>query len=231
MTAKAEGERMALLQTREEILQAFQERLTRFSALVRPLTPEQMDTPSRCQGWTVGDVAAHYIGSIAEIAAGQVEGQGTPAVTKRQVEDRKGRTGAQLADELDSVMVSMPALLEAFGEDAWDAPLAGYDGTLGHGVEALLYDGAVHADDIDDALELGHHPTHAELVAAVSHVASHLEIAAWGPATLALDGVPEVRIGGGGQRITGNPGAFVLAATGRGNPADFGLDDTVNIYR
>jgi uncharacterized protein (TIGR03083 family) len=219
------------LQSREEIIETFQENLGRFSALVRPLTAEQLATPSRCDGWTVGDVAGHFIGSMTEIAAGQVEGQGTPPVTKRQVEDRKGHTGTQLADELDVAAAQLPALLEAFGPDAWDAPLAGFNGTLGQGVEALLYDGAVHADDIDAALGLGHHPTHAELVAAVSHVAYHLDDQGWGPAALALDGMPEVQIGDGGARIIGNPGLFVLAATGRGNPADFGLDDTVNIYR
>jgi uncharacterized protein (TIGR03083 family) len=222
---------MQPLQSREEIIEAFQEGLARFSNLVRPLTPAQLATPSRCEGWTVGDVAGHFIGSMTEIAAGQVEGQGTPPVTKRQVEDRRGHTGAQLADELDAAAAQLPALLAAFGEDAWDAPLAGFDGTLAQGVEALLYDGAVHADDIDDALELGHHPTQAELVAAVSHVAYHLDDQNWGPATLALDGMPEVQIGEGGPRVTGNPGLFVLAATGRGNPADFSLDDTVNIYR
>jgi hypothetical protein len=62
-------------------------------------------------------------------------------------------------------------------------------------------------------------------------VAYHLDDQGWGPATLALDGMPEVQIGDGGERVSGNPGLFVLAATGRGNPADFGLDDTVNIYR
>ncbi len=43
--------------------------------------------------------------------------------------------------------------------------------------------------------------------------------------------MPEIALGDGGPRVTGNPGLFVLAATGRGNPEQFGLDDTVNIYR
>jgi uncharacterized protein (TIGR03083 family) len=222
---------MTPLQSREEMTDAFQEGLTRFSALVRPLTAEQLAVPSRCEGWTVGDVAAHFIGSIAEIAAGEIEGQGTPPVTKRQVEARRGRSATELADELDAAAQAAPALIAAFPADAWNAPLPGFSGTLAEGVEALVFDCAVHADDIDDALGLGHHPTHAELVAAVSHVAFHLEDQGWGPATLALDGMPEVDIKGGGERVTGNPGLFVLAATGRGNPADFGADDHVNIYR
>ncbi|HVV35584.1 MAG TPA: maleylpyruvate isomerase family mycothiol-dependent enzyme [Acidimicrobiales bacterium] len=222
---------MAPIQSREELLDAFEQGLARFSALVRPLTAGQLTTPSRCDGWTVGDVAGHFVGSIVEIAAGQVEGQGTPEVTQRQAEERRGRSGAQLADELDGVRAAAPALVAAFPPDAWDAPLPNFDGTLAEGVEALVFDGAVHADDIDDALGLGHHPSPAELLAALSHVAFHLEAQGWGPATLALDGVPEIDVKGGGERITGNPGLFVLAATGRGNPADFGCDATLNIYR
>jgi uncharacterized protein (TIGR03083 family) len=229
MTPAAHGAFMTL-QTRDEIIQAFTDGLARFSNLVRPLTAEQLAAPSRCDGWTVGDVAGHFIGSIAEIAAGQVEGQGTPSVTQRQVAERRGRSAAELADELDTAAAAAPALIAAFPDDAWDAPLPGFDGTLAEGVEALVFDGAVHADDIDDALGLGHHPTQAELVAAVSHVAFHLEAQGWGPATLALDGMPELDIKGGGDRVTGNPGLFVLAATGRGNPADFGADEALNIY-
>jgi uncharacterized protein (TIGR03083 family) len=217
------------------MIEAFRATLGRFADLVRPLTPEQLATPSRCEGWTVGDVAGHFVGSIAEIAAGELDGQGTLAVTKRQTEARKGRTGIQLADELDQAAVSLGGLLDAVNDEAWNAPAGGgFDGTLGRGIEALLYDGAVHADDVDVALGLGHHPNKAELDAAVSHVAWELDKQGYGPAVLALDGYPEIRIGGaddGATRITGNPGHFILAATGRGNPADFGSDETLNIYR
>ncbi|MEY2468901.1 MAG: hypothetical protein QOF21_1599 [Actinomycetota bacterium] len=224
---------MDTLQSREEISEAFRAQFGRFADLVRPLTAEQLATPSRCEGWTVGDVAGHFIGSLAEIAAGDLDGQGTPAVTKRQVEARRGWTATQLADEMDAAAVVLGGLLDVLTDEAWNAPAGGgFDGSLGVGIEALLYDGAVHADDIDDALGLGHHPTPAEAVAAVSHVAGHLDKEGWGNAVLALDGMPEVTIGtGDGPRITGNPGHFILAATGRGNPADFGLDDTLNIYR
>ncbi len=226
---------MDTLQTQQEISDTFRVTLARFSKLVRPLTDEQLATPSRCEGWTVGDVAGHYVGSIAEIAAGDLDGQGTPPVTKRQVEARKGWTGAQLADELDAAAVNLGLLLDALDADAWNAPAGGgFDGSLGRGVEALLFDGAVHADDIDNELGLDHHPTPEEVVAAVSHVAHHLNQEGYGPAVLALDGLPEIALSGAGvdaPRITGHPALFVLAATGRGNPADFGADDTLNIYR
>ncbi|MBA2609742.1 MAG: maleylpyruvate isomerase family mycothiol-dependent enzyme, partial [Actinobacteria bacterium] len=157
---------MDTLQSREEITEAFRGVLARFSNLVRPLTAEQLATPSRCEGWTVGDVAGHFVGSIAEIAAGDLDGQGTPPVTKRQVEDRRGLTGAELADELDAATIQLGGLLDVLDDNAWNAPAGGgFDGSLGRGVEALLFDGAVHADDIDNELGLDHHPTEAEIVA------------------------------------------------------------------
>src|SRR6266508_1310881 len=57
----------------------------------------------------------------------------------------------------------------------------------------------------------------------------------WGPTVLALNGIPEfpVNANGGavGSRFTGDPLAFVLAATGRSDPAPLGLDESANIYR
>ena len=222
---------METLQSREEITEAFRSVLTRFSNLVRPLTDEQLATPSRCAGWTVGDVAGHYVGSMAEIAAGDLEGQGTEPVTKRQVEDRRGWTATQLADEIDAASVGLNGLLDVLDDAAWNAPAGGgYNGSLGRGIEALLFDGAMHADDIDVALDLGHHPTPAEVVAALSHVTYHLSLENYA-ATIRLDGMPEVVLGDGSRQISGDAGAFLLAATGRGNPADFGADEALNIYR
>ena len=53
----------------------------------------------------------------------------------------------------------------------------------------------------------------------------------WRAATLAFDGMPVIEVSGGGEKITGDTLAFVLAATGRADPATVGLDETVNIYR
>lgn len=223
---------MDTLQSKAEITEAFRSVLTRFSNLVRPLTDDQLATPSRCAGWTVGDVAGHFVGSMAEIAAGELEGQGTEPVTKRQVEDRRGRTATQLADELDVAAVGLNGLLDVLDDAAWNAPAGGgYNGSLGRGIEALLFDGAMHADDIDVALNLGHHPTPAEVLAALSHVTYHLGLENYS-AVIALDGMPEVVLGdGSGPTIVGSAGQFLMAATGRGNPADFGCDETLNIYR
>jgi len=226
---------MATLQSRPEISAAFTDQLIRFLELVRPLTDEQLAVPSRCAGWTVGDVAGHYMGSIAEIAAGDLDGQGTPEVTERQVVARRGWSADQLVAELEGAMPAITGLLAVIDDAAWAAPAGGgFDGSLGLGIEALVFDGVLHAEEIADALGLGHNPTVPGVVASVSHAAHFLAAKGWGPATLALDGMPKVEIGDadGGERriITGDAGQFVLAATGRRDPAPLGLDPDVNIY-
>ena len=64
----------------------------------------------------------------------------------------------------------------------------------------------------------------------VAYLAAELTKRGYGPATLALDGMPRYDIGGGGREITGDPLQFVLVATGRADAATIGLDPSVNIY-
>ena len=66
--------------------------------------------------------------------------------------------------------------------------------------------------------------------AAVWQIADTWQANSWGPTTLELDGIEEIIIEGGGERISGDPLPFVLAATGRGDAAALGLDPRVNIY-
>jgi uncharacterized protein (TIGR03083 family) len=201
-----------------------------FSALVRTLTDQEWSTPSRCEGWTVGDVARHLTGSMTDVTTGNLDGIGTPEGTQREVDERRGRTPGEIADELDAATKASADMVTLFDDDAWNGPApAGLPYSLGVGVEALWYDAYLHADDIRAAV--GRPPERGPgLEASVSHVAYFLEDRSWGPATLALDGMREYEIGGGGRRITGDPLAFVLAATGRADPAPLGLDATVDIY-
>jgi uncharacterized protein (TIGR03083 family) len=178
----------------------------------------------------VADVAAHVSGSMAEIAAGDLEGQGTEPVTARQVEQRRGRTNHELADELEGAAKASTDLLAVFDDAAWAAPApGGYAGTLGDAVEALWFDAYLHADDIRAAVgrpsERG-----PGLRASISHVATELAKRGWGPATLSLDGFDDFSVGAGGKRIEGDALAFVLAATGRADASTVGLDAGVNIY-
>jgi uncharacterized protein (TIGR03083 family) len=222
---------------RTEVTIGLLEELERFKGLVQALTPAQLATPSRCSGWTVGDVAAHVIGGMTDVAALRLEGLGTPEVTARQVAERRGRSAAELADELGAAIKATADLLNAFNDEAWEmqAP-GGFDFTLGEGVEALWHDAWLHGDDILCAL--GRPSVRGDgMKASVSHIADVLTREGWGPAVLALDGLPEFavnRAGNGGNgvsRFSGDPLAFVYAATGRGDLTSLGLDETANIYR
>jgi uncharacterized protein (TIGR03083 family) len=217
---------------RADIEKGLDTELRALSDLVRPLTTEQLATPTRCEGWTVADVAAHVGATMTDITAGNFDGLGTPEVTQRQVDERRGRTAAALADELDAANEGSKLLLRAFDDDAWAAPApAGLAATVGDGVESLWYDAYLHADDIRDAL--GRSPVPSDAVrASVSHIATILTDQGWGPATIELDGLETFEVsGGGGLTVTGDPYEFVLVGTGRADPTTFGLDETVNIYR
>jgi hypothetical protein len=168
---------------------------------------------------------------MADVAAGRLDGLGTPEVTEREVAERVGRSPSELADECAEVRDASRALLAAFDDDAWVATApGGYDGSLGDGVEALWYDTYLHADDIRAAIgrdsEIGD-----GLRASLSHLAFELTKRDWGPATLAFDGQPRFDVSGGGPEITGDPFEFVLAATGRMDPVKLGFDETINVYR
>jgi uncharacterized protein (TIGR03083 family) len=227
--------------SRDELTTGTIQELETFGRLVSTLTAEDLAKPSRCEGWTAGDVAAHVIGTVVDIVEGRLEGLGSPEVTKREVDERRGRTGAELAEELAGATKAAQDLLNVFDDAAWEGPSpGGYDGNLRQGIEAIYYDTYLHGDDILAAT--GRPSVRGPgLRAGVHHVAFELTKRGWGPATLALDGVapeapnvgaPEdVPVGdGSGQRITGDALDFILVATGRRNPATIGLDPSVNIY-
>jgi uncharacterized protein (TIGR03083 family) len=221
---------------RTDVTTGLLEELERFKALIQSLTPAEWGRPSRCTGWTVGDVAAHVVGGMADVAALRLEGLGTPEVTARQVAERHGRSPAEVADELGATIKATADLIGAFDDAAWamQAP-GGFDMTLGEGVEALWHDAWLHGEDIRSAV--GRPSDRGEgMTASVSHIADVLTREGWGPAVLALDGLPEFSVSGGGNghggsRFSGDPLVFVLAATGRADPGPLGLDESANIYR
>ena len=177
--------------------------------LLRSLDAAEWERPSRCEGWTVGDVARHCVGSMASAVAGNTDGLGSPEVTRREVEDRAGRSPAEVADECAETAKAAAALFPAFDDAAWAAPApGGYEGTLGDGIEALWSDFWIHADDIRHGTG---RPTVAQpgLDGAVSHVAFELAKRGW---------QGEVPSDQAGQV------AWVLAATGRA-PLPAGLVD------
>lgn len=124
-----------------------------FGTLVRSLGDEEWAAPSRCEGWTVADVAAHVISTVTDITEGRLEGLGSPEVTARQVEERRGRRPVELAEEVDRGRKGAADLLAAFPEEAWSQPSpGGFDFSLRDGVEAIWYDTYVHGDDVREAI-------------------------------------------------------------------------------
>ena len=204
--------------------------LGRFEALIRSVDPADWDRPSRCDGWSAGDVAKHVVGQFADVVAGRFDGLGSDEATQREVGERAGLGPTAVADELAALTTSLEGLLAMFDDDAWASPApGGAAGTLGQGVEALWSDMVLHADDIRSAVGRDA-PADLDPTPAVSHIADILTQQGWRRATIALDGLPRFEVSGGGDEITGEPWPFALAATGRGNPEHLGLDSSINIY-
>ncbi len=204
--------------------------LDNFRDLIGSLDSAALETPTRCAGWTVRNVAGHMVVQMTDVVEGRLDGLGTPEATARQAQERAGRSSEELAAELAEDRARAAEMLALFDDAAWNGPVqSDYPGTLGDGILALYYDAYLHADDIRAALGMPSVRS-AGLKASVHHVADALADKGWGPATLALDGVDVIDIGGGGEKITGDPLEFVLVATGRADPSPWGLDESVNIY-
>jgi uncharacterized protein (TIGR03083 family) len=204
-----------------------------FGELISTLSDQQWHAPTRCEEWSVGDVAGHVVGQLSDVTALRLDGLGTPEVTARQVDERRGRSAAELAGELDVAQRTAAELIDAFDDDAYDAEGPQANGqTLGFGLESLWFDTFLHADDIRVALGWETTSTAAH-AASVSHIAQVLTDQGWRPATIRLEGLDEFRVGAGDEDsvIEGDAMQFVLVSTGRADPEVLGLDPAVNIYR
>lgn len=215
---------MAMERSRDEVQRGLVNEVAAFAELIRTLDDGRWAAPSRCAGWSAADVAAHVVGTISNIVAGDLEGIGTHEANQRQVEERRDRRRREIVDELAVALRGFSNLLASFDDDLWNTP--GVGDQLAH----LWYGIFVHADDIRHATGQASAPSPEGMNNAVAELAKVLTRQGWGPATLHLDGVAEIPIGTGGPPITGDPLTFVLAATGRTDPSLIGLDDTVNIY-
>jgi uncharacterized protein (TIGR03083 family) len=198
--------------------------------LVAELTEDEWATPTRCEGWTVADLAGHMTGCMADITAGRLEGIDTQSWYDRQVAERRGRSPQEVVEELDQVIAATEGLLAAFDEAAWNGPgVPGVEGTLGTGIQSLWCGGYIHCEDILAAL--GRPAQRGPgLDAAITHITEVLAAKGWGPVVLAFDKIGEVSIGSGGRRIETDPLTFTLVASGRADPELLGMDPSVNIY-
>lgn len=217
--------------TRDEITNGFIAEMARFEEQVGSIPDEEWTTPTCCEGWTVADVAAHVSGTLADIAAGRFEGLGSPEVTDREVAERRGSTQKELADEIHEGTAALVTLAPGFDDAAWNGPAPAGTGTLGEGVEALWYDAFVHGNDIRSAS--GQPPALGDGVrAALSHSTRILGEQGWGPATIDAGSAGRYPVGdGSGRTVTVDALGFILASTGRLDPAEVGLDEAANIYR
>lgn len=215
---------------REVVVDGLVAELRSFHDLIADLTADDEAKPTRCDPWTVHDLAAHVTGVMADITAGRMDGINTQPWYDRQVEERRGRSAQELADELAPVIVATQELMGGIDQAAWDGPgPPGVPGTLGRGVESLWFGYYIHREDVLAALDRPAARGNS-LRAGMSYIADVLEDRGWGPATLALDGVEETKVGAGGPRITGDPLVFAMVATGRADPGVLSLDESVNIF-
>ncbi|WP_119731155.1 maleylpyruvate isomerase family mycothiol-dependent enzyme [Thermomonospora amylolytica] len=212
--------------TTTELLRGLDEEYAAFADLIAPLDDAAWTAPTRCTGWQVRDVAGHVVLDVVESLDGTI-GAHTPDEQAARLRDR---SPAEVADLLRRSAPGLTALLEKFDETAWAAPAPVAGRTVYNGVLTLWYDTFVHADDIRAALGLPGRHEPAAVAACVAWLRAELGRLERGPLTLELDGLPRQSVGTGGPTVTGDPMRFVLAASGRLDPAALGLDEKVNVH-
>jgi uncharacterized protein (TIGR03083 family) len=216
---------MTAVLVRTDVARGVLDEYESFAGLVESLDAKAWGTPTRCTGFQVRDVAGHVIGLAEDVVKG-VPGSRN---AEEEAASVRGDTPAQAAGRLRAVIEALQPLLDALDDDMWNGPSGVPDLTFGRGVLTLWYDAFVHADDIRAAL--GRPGVSGPgLAASVEYLAGELTTRDWGPATLALDGLPRHDVSGGGGEITGDPMQFVLVATGRAEPQTMGLQPGVSIY-
>ena len=215
----------------QQTIDGFLANLDDFTALIRSVDVDSWNLQTRCEGWTIAEIAAHVTGSVVDVTEGRVEIRGLdPAVVvARQTAERRGASADMIATELAGARKTAAHLLAAFEPAAWNAPAPGdFPGSLRQAVHALWFDAFLHTDDIRSTLgrESDCGPG---LQASLEFVADMLETRGGVSLTLAFDGTDAIDIAGGGRRLTGDPFQFLRAAKGRIDPAEIGLDDSINV--
>jgi uncharacterized protein (TIGR03083 family) len=223
--APTRGPTVTALLERTDVARGALDEYEAFVALIEPLAAADWDAPTRCAGFLVRDVAGHVVGLAEDVAKG-VPGSRN---AEEEAASVRGDSPADVAARLRAALGTIRPLLESLDDETWNGPSGVPDLTFGRGVLTLWYDVFVHADDIRAALGAASERG-AGLAASVEYLAGELTAKDWGPATLALDGIPRHDVGAGGREVTGDALQFVLVATGRADPATMGLQPGVSIY-
>lgn len=197
-----------------------------FAELIGTLDDSQWARQTRCTGWQVRDVAGHLVGQAVDTVSGTI-GSRTP---DEQASALRGESPPALAARLHSAMDSLTRLMPVFDDALWSAPSPVPGLTVGQGMHSLLQDAYLHGDDIRAALGLPP-DAGAGLPASLDFVLGALlrdDAAAAEPAIAQLLAVPADQF----SEKTGIAAHdFLLAATGRCDPASLLLPDAINIFR
>ncbi|MGW4029547.1 maleylpyruvate isomerase family mycothiol-dependent enzyme [Streptomyces sp. NPDC004838] len=211
--------------TKAQVVRGLATEFAAFAELTASLEAADWSTPTRCEGWQIRDVAGHVTANAVDSLDGTI-GTRSPDEQARALRDG---TPEELAATLRTAAARLRTNLDGLDDDIWTAFNHRYRRTVGNGVLTLWYDAFVHADDIRTALgqpsSLG-----PGLAASVHWLGSELQRLDRGPVTLTLDGLEPLEIGTGGPVVTGDPMRFVLAASGRIDPAALGLDAGFNVH-
>jgi uncharacterized protein (TIGR03083 family) len=160
------GETMQV--TQKEIAAAMRDERTRLVAYLEDLPEAAWDKESLCEGWRVRDIVAHLIGNAADIVAQKLDGAGSPEYNQRQVDERAGRSPAELLAEWAEAGPAFEAGIESFDDALWNTPYLEL-GTVGQALQRLVEDIWVHAQDI--RIPLGDGPVPGPGVDAVLDIA------------------------------------------------------------
>jgi uncharacterized protein (TIGR03083 family) len=197
-----------------------------FAQLIGALSDSDWTCETRCTSWEVRDVAAHVVGQAIDTVSGII-GTRTP---DDQAAALRNESRAALAAQLHTALTSIIQLAAVTDDAVWSAPSPVPGLTLGQGTHALLQDAYVHGDDIRAALGLPF-DRGSGLHASLDFVLGALlrdQTARTDPTIARLLAVPA-------DHFTQETGMaaydFLLAATGRGDPALLRLPESVNIFR
>ncbi len=151
----------------------------RYTELLRSLPESAASTVvPACPRWTVQQLTSHAVGVSADILAGNIVGAGTDEWTDAQVQARRGRTLAELADEWDGTGPQV------------EAALAG--GLL---PAQAVFDQVTHEHDLRGAIDKPGAQDTEELRIGLSFVVEN-----W-PKAMAAAGLPAVRIVAGTDEL------------------------------
>ena len=208
--------------TQKEIAAAMRDERTRLVSYLEGLPEAAWDKPTLCEGWAVRDLVSHLIGNAADIVAQNLDGAGSPEYNQRQVNERAGRSPAELLAEWAEAGPAFESSIEALDDNFWNTPYLDF-GTVGEALQRFVEDIWVHAQDI--RIPLGDEPTagpgvDATLDVIARELPKRCDRLAPGVASvrIATDGTTrDVNIGPDGValEVSGDPVAIAFAGTGR----------------